>query len=226
MDIEDYPFGILRTDGLHLIEGDQDPISDAIAELYVDFSESKILGLITSQNVNVSDVGLQILSELGSKSYAVIDAALVHVSHPSWEARFHLADCLLACHARLSSLQLSHSLQLASDEHAQVRCKEMELLSHFNRDQIREILASASHGDVEWALGSGMRIIDEKNNPNTLIQVFCGSEYSRDRCLAGSRLIRRARLGTLDVRLPSKCVSEAELDFLRWKVSMISKYGK
>lgn len=225
--VEDYPFSVLQADELHLLEGDRNPIEDAIAEMHACFDPGKILVLLESENPNVTETGLLVTSELGRKSFAVIDSILQHTMHPKWTARFYVADCLLACNKDLDVDQMSKSLVLAADESVNVRCKEMEVLSFFDQHEIGDFTSRIGPGDKAWQFYSehthANDSADEAVESNMRVMRESGSRT--ERCLAGSRLLRLARNGHLaELGTICACVDEEEGSFLQWKVKMIAKY--
>lgn len=125
---------------------DFDPYEVALRQFTPD-DPVQLSRLLNSDDALVTRRGLFLFSELGQKSFPVLDDALCHVDHPDSIARNDLLDGLL-CHRQwLSSCHVRQVLTVEDLEHQAdppsglVRSKVITLLGALDKDTVRRAVS-------------------------------------------------------------------------------------
>lgn len=215
-------FSLIENDRMDAIGFERNPISDAIRALHVRFDAEKLRPILASTNRRVSTNGLHILSELGTLGCEVIEDAIRHVRHPNWEARFYLADTLLACNKSLSVTQVYCALPLASDPEGKVRCKIVELFSKVPLDLLSAAVDCIEEQKLQALHRRGIEILEADE--------FLLPDLDR---LSDSRLpvpvygcakiIREASAGMKFSPAEVGLALPDEADYLRWRLKRLGR---
>lgn len=218
------PFDAIRN-GLWHTAGHTDPIKAAIQALHANFDPEKILPILKSKSPGISATGLMILSETGPKASSIIADVLELADHPSWDARFYVADILLACVEALGATDLAKAVLLEADENVEVRCKLMEVLSFSDRKVLRSSIAQIDDFLLRKQSKEGLYVLVDAPTCDSALMALRNSKSPVVRCYAGARAILDARRSAFQGELDAG-IDTSELEYIRWRLSQISKERK
>lgn len=164
------PYAVLETLEPDTWPEDFDPYEAALRQFIPD-DPAPLLRLLNSDNDWVTRRGLYLFSELGRKSFPVLDDAICHIDHPDSMARCYVLSGLLSLTQRLSSGHVRQVLTVEDLEHqvdppsGLVRSKAITLLGALNKDTVRravsEILYEEMRARHQYALDNAPTRFDD-----------------------------------------------------------------
>jgi len=217
------PFRIIKLRKFNSVPKGKNPLSDAVKSSNNHFQPKKIEVLLNNKNTAVSTDGLLILSEMGIKGYCLVDAALMHVEHLNWVARFYLADTLLASNKLLTVDQIGIALKLCEDETLEVRCKMMEILSRLNIEDIEFAVSENTSLTSNNHYRIGMFFLTMSDDAIYQAKNKITSESFIERCFAGGTILKFARRNPCAITIKD---GMAEEKYLSWQLDRLCKQFK
>ena len=198
-------------------------LRSALSDLHEGKNFDKLLEILRSDNKYAVADGLYLLSESGLIPMEVLNEALDHTKHPSWEARFYLADAALSCVNHLDNRLIAKTISMAADENADVRNKISEIISRIDIDRLKD--SAAELGGEQGA--DHLRALAIFETPVSYKELLATVSQCTGiaRTYAVAALLRRARQTPGGPDIPISEIGP-EFDYLRWRIDQIGRYDR